>query len=431
MNLVKLAWKNSVNRPLNLIMSIILFGLGAGLITFLFLINHQLKEKFDKNLAEIDLVVGAKGSPLQMILCSMYHIDNPTGNIAIEKARPLLREGHPLIKTAIPLSLGDSYKAFRIVGTNKEILSLYGAQVGEGKLWEKDFEVVIGSAVASETGLKLGSSFHSSHGFADDEDLAHDHLSFLVTGILQESGTVLDQLILTNTASIWLVHDHGEQADATSMEAHSESDTSHVHALAENHVHDNSNADLLNHPDKEITSILVQYKSRTNFQALNFGRNINENTDMQAASPAIEINRLYSMMGVGTDALQSLAILIALVSALSIFISLLKSMRERKYELALIRVMGAGRGALFSLIILEGLFLALIGWVVGAVLSHSAMEWMATYLKEDFRYQFTGWIWLEEEYWILMVSVVLGVIAAVIPAWQAAKTDIHTTLAEK
>ncbi len=430
MNLVRLAWKNSIKRPLNLVMSVVLFGLGAGLISFLFLINHQLKEKFDRNLAEIDLVVGAKGSPLQLILCSMYHIDNPTGNIPIEQAKPLLRDGHPLIKKAIPLSLGDNYKSFRIVGTNKDILALYGAQLADGKLWEKDFEVVIGKAVADETGLVLGSTFHSSHGFADDEDLAHDHLSFQVTGILNESGTVLDQLILTNTASIWLVHDHNEPADTALVTT--PTDSSHLHhAHGEDHSHDNSNADLLNHPDKEITSVLVQYRSRTNFQALNFGRNINENTDLQAASPAIEINRLYSMMGVGTDALQSLAILIALVSAFSIFLSLLKSMRERKYELALIRVMGARRGELFRLIILEGLFLALIGWLFGTLLSHASMEWMASYLKDDFRYQFTGWIWLDEEIWILLVSLLLGVLAAILPAIQAAKTDIHTTLAEK
>lgn len=430
MNLVTLAWKNSVNRPLNLLMSIILFALGVGLISFLLLINHQLKEKFDKNLAEIDLVVGAKGSPLQLILCSMYHIDNPTGNVPIEKARPILRAGHPLIKTAIPLSLGDNYKSFRIVGTNHDILPLYGATLAEGKLWQEDLDVVMGQSAARETGLKIGDTFHSSHGFADDEDLAHDHTSFRVTGVLNESGTVLDQLILTNTASIWMVHDHQEGAADPAQDAHEHGDISQASAEVQ-HNHNNSNADLLTHPDKEITSILVQYKSRTNFQALNFGRNINENTELQAASPAIEINRLYSMLGIGTDALYSLALLIAFVSALSIFISLFKSMKERKYELALIRVMGAGRSTVFSLILLEGLFLSFMGWLAGLVISHGAMQWMSAYLLEDFRYRFTGWLWVPEETWIFLFSLTLGLIAALIPAIQAARTDIHTTLAEK
>ena len=188
---------------------------------------------------------------------------------------------------------------------------------------------------------------------------------------------------------------------------------------------------MLHHTDQEITSVLIQYKNKTNFQALNFGRNINENTEMQAASPAIEINRLYSMMGVGTDALRILAILIAVVSALSIFISLFKSMRERKYELALLRVMGAGMLKVFALIIIEGLILAGIGFVIGSLMSHIGMEVIAKYLKADFRYSFTGWSWIREEWFILIVSLLLGFIASFIPALQAAKTDINKTLSER
>jgi len=425
MSILQLAWRNIIKNPLNLLMSIILFGLGVGLISFLLLFNSQLKEKFDKNLAEIDLVVGAKGSPLQMILCSMYHIDNPTGNIPIKKAAPLLKDLHPLIKKAIPLSLGDNFKSFRIVGTNHDLVDLYNGKLNDGALWTKDFEVTIGRSVADDTGLKVGDKFVSSHGFNEDDDMSHDHSSFMVAGILEGTGSVLDQLILTNTATIWLVHEHEE---AGVEEEAGQTHEGHDHS---DHSHDNSNADLLNHPEQEITSVLIQYKSRTNFQALNFGRNINENSDMQAASPAIEINRLYNMIGVGTDALRSLAILIAIVSALSIFISLFKSMRERKYELALIRVLGAGQVKVFALIILEGLILALIGFVIGTILSHIGMELVAKHLKADFRYSFTGWKWLAEEWIVFGVALVLGFVAALIPAIQAAKTDINKTLSEK
>lgn len=429
MSIIQLAWRNIVKNPLNLLLSIILFGLGVGLISFLLLFNTQLKEKFDKNLAEIDLVVGAKGSPLQMILCSMYHIDNPTGNIPIKNAAPLLRAGHPLIKKAIPLSLGDNYKSYRIVGTNHDLVALYGGAVAQGDLWSKDFEVTIGKAVADDTGLKIGDKFFSSHGFEDDEDLAHENAGFTVVGILDGTGSVLDQLVLTNTATIWLVHDHQEEGNDT---AHTEEEHIHTQNVGDSaQAHDNSNEDLLGHPEEAITSVLIQYKSRTNFQALNFGRNINENTEMQAASPAIEINRLYNMIGVGTEALRTLAFLIAFVSALSIFISLFKSMRERKYELALLRVMGASRFKVFALIILEGLMLAVIGFLVGSLLCHIGMELMAGYLKSSYRYSFTGWRFLPEEWWILGISLLLGLVAAIIPAIQAANTDINKTLSEK
>jgi putative ABC transport system permease protein len=424
--MIRLAWKNIIHHPLNLILSIILFGLGVGLISFLLLFNDQLKDKFDKNLAGIDLVIGAKGSPLQLILCSMYHIDNPTGNLQIGEAIPLLKSSHPLIKKAIPLSLGDNYKSYRIVGTNKDILDLYGASLGEGQLWKEDMEVTIGSNVASETGLKIGQLFVSSHGFVDDNDLAHAESKFVVKGILKPTGSVLDQLILTNTATIWKVHDHEGGASGEAEEDHH-----HATDTISMHTHDNSNTDLINHPDKEITSILIQYKNKTNFQALNFGRNINENTEMQAASPAIEMNRLYSMIGIGTDALRALAFLIAFVSGLSIFISLYKSMKERKYELALMRVMGARKKTLFTLILMEGIIMALIGWVIGTVLCHLGMYIMSDFLKDGFRYNFTAWKWLPEHWIVLAVSIVLGIVAAIIPAIQAMNTDINKTLAEK
>lgn len=427
MQYLRLAAKNLFYKPLNLALSLILFALGVGLISFLLLFNSQLKEKFDANLAGINLVIGAKGSPLQLILCNMYHIDNPTGNIKIKDAKPFLNPRHPLIKMAVPLSLGDNYRSFRIVGTNHDILKLYGVQLGEGNLWKKDLEVTIGATVAKKSGLKIGDSFVSSHGFDEDPDLAHDHAKFVVTGILKGSGTVVDQLILTNTASIWEMHAHEEGAE----DAH---DHEHDHTAADSldqHVHDNSNTDLLAHPEEQITSILVQYKSANNYQALNMPRAINENTAMQAASPAYEINKLYDMIGTGTETIRYIALLIAIVSLISIFISLYQSMKQRKYELALLRVMGSSRAGLFFLILLEGIGIAFLGWLTGTLLSHVGMMVLGHYLTEDFGYDFQAWVLLKEEWYLFFIALGLGIVAALVPALKAAGTDINQTLGEK
>lgn len=417
MSVLKLAWKNIVSNPLNLLLSIILFGLGIGLISFLMLLNTQLSENFEKNLADIDLVIGAKGSPLQMILCSMYHIDNPTGNIKVDEAKAFLNPGHPLLDMSVPLSLGDSYKRHRIVGTNDGILELYNAQLDQGKLWAQDLDVTIGAGVARATGLKIGDSFKSSHGFDDDADLAHDHSAFKVVGVLKPSGSVVDQLILTNPSTVWAVHDHV----AEDHEGHDHAHTPPVR----------SNEELLQHPEKDITSLLIRYKDRTNYRTLSLPRAINENTDMQAASPPYEINKLYSLIGVGTDAIRWLAILIALVSAISIFISLYKSMKERKYELSLIRVMGGSRGTLFMLIVIEGIILSIIGFVVGMIISHGGMEIMSKFLQSSYRYDFTGWRVIPGDAWLFVGSIALGIVAALIPAYQASYTDIHKALSEK
>jgi putative ABC transport system permease protein len=132
MNLLTLSWKNLTNKPLPMVLNVVLFALGVGLISLLLLLNQQLQDKFDKNLAGIDLVISAKGSPLQLILSSMYHIDAPTGNISVGEARAFLRPGHPFIESATPLSLGDSYKGYRIVGTDATFPALYEAVIREG-----------------------------------------------------------------------------------------------------------------------------------------------------------------------------------------------------------------------------------------------------------------------------------------------------------
>ena len=445
MKILKLAYKNIIHNPLNLILSIILFGLGIGLINFLFLFNAQLKSKFDSNLAEIDLVIGAKGSPLQMILSSMYHIDNPTGNIRIGEAKAFLNPKHPLIKAAVPLSLGDSYKSYRIVGSTDSLLSFYGAELEDGKLYNKNFEVTIGKVVSDDTGLQIGDKFTSSHGFNDDKDLAHDDAAFEVVGILKGTGNVIDQLIVTNPSTVWNVHDHDVEVGGNKENKPQEDDDHAGHNHDEDghdgHSHDeedhatipyaHTNQDLLKYPDKDITSILIKFKSRTNFQSLSMPRAINENTDMQAASPAIEINRLYSMIGVGREMIKWLAFLIAFISAVSIFIVLYKSMRERKYELALIRVMGGSRSSLFQLIIFEGMILTGIGFLVGILLSHVGMEVLANSLKSSYKYSFSGFYFMNTELILFGVSLLIGVVASLIPAIKAAKTDIHSTLTEK
>ncbi|MEL7252267.1 MAG: FtsX-like permease family protein [Bacteroidota bacterium] len=463
MNLLRLSWKNLTFKPLSMLLSITLFALGVGLISLLFLLQHQLQDKFEKNLAGVDLVIGAKGSPLQLILSSMYHVDAPTGNVELGAVKPFLNPKHPLIETAIPLSMGDSYRTFRIVGTTNDILGMYEAELAEGKAWERNFEVTIGSKVAREAGLRMGDSFSSSHGFLEDDNLGHDHTDFKVVGILKTSGTVLDQLILTTNQSYWLTHEHGTAptpASAQEEEEHDhEGDDHEGHDHGDEHDHEGHDHEGHDHGDehdheghdheghdhgeehvgaipkplmeepaeKQITAVLVQFKGR-NYQALNMQRSINENTEMQAATPAIEINRLYSLMDSGEQALRILAIVIIIVSALSIFISLLSSLRERKYELALMRVMGSSHSRLFLLILFEGLILALLGWALGFLVSHGSMQIFAGQLAEAYGYDFSGWIFLPQEWLVLFGSLALGILAAILPAMKAGQTDISETL---
>lgn len=472
MNIWKLSWKNLWAKPLHNLMSVLLIALSTALLVFILLFNHQFNKGLTNNLAGVDLILGAKGSPLQLVLNSMYHIDAPTGNIPLEAAGPFLNPGHPLLAKAVPLSLGDSYGAFRIVGTTPSILPFYGVKSIDGELFEKDFEVVAGSRAAEKMHLHIGDTFFSTHGLEDNPDLAHDHgAPFVVKGILAPSGTVLDQLFLCTPATVWKVHEHEALPDSTSVDslpvqdgahnheeehdhddAHHQGDNDehggeHDHAHDHKHVHskpvyksvdtvkcqqltDTIVSHLRASGDKEITSILLQFKNRTSLQSLNLLRNINVNTDMMAASPAIEINRLYSMLGSGTKALQYMAYLIALVGAISVFISLFTSLNDRKYEMAIMRVSGATPGKLLTMILGEGLWIAILGCVIGLILGHGAMTLAGKVLEEGYRYPFTGMIWLREEYFIVIGTLLIGIIAACIPAFRGSKINIHSVLAK-
>ena len=206
MNLLSLSWKNLAAKPLSTALSLILLMLGVSIISLLLLLDKQLQNTFDKNVRGIDMVVGAKGSPLQVILASVYHIDSPTGNIPLEEAEMLIK--NPLVEKAIPLAYGDNYGGYRILGTDTSYVNHYGGELAEGELWEKDFEVTFGSLIAKRLGLTVGSTFFSSHGVSGNMGDVHEDNTYVVKGIFKPSGTVLDQLLISNFSSFLRSHDH-------------------------------------------------------------------------------------------------------------------------------------------------------------------------------------------------------------------------------
>jgi putative ABC transport system permease protein len=443
MNLFNLSWKNIKIKPLSTLLSLVLFGLGVGIITILMLLNQQLQEKFEDNLAGIDMVVGAKGSPLQLILSSIYHVDYPTGNISLREAE--LLEKHPqfkhMIERTIPMGLGDSYKGFRVVGTEHSYAELYKGEVATGKLWEKDLEVTLGAKVAQTLGLKVGDTFASSHGFMDDEH-QHDENPMKVVSILKKSNSVLDQLILTNINTIRLVHvkpemefDEDEFDEEDLVDTHenhdNEAEHHHDHSEHDHEAHDHEKTEQVidkDDPMQGLTSVLVFFKTpMAHVMIPNF---INQNTKMQTAVPAFETNRLYEMMGVGTDALEVLAYVIIFISGLSVFISLFNSLKDRKYELALMRVMGGSRLKLFFLIVLEGLVIAFLGYVIGWFLSHFGMQLFSGMAEDSYQYSFDGWRFMFEEIYIFIGALAIGILAAIIPALMVYKSDISNTLSK-
>lgn len=392
----KISWKSIWSKPLNAALNILLVAFGTAILTVLLLASTQIEDKLSKNSKDIDLVVGAKGSPLQLILSSIYYIDFPTGNIPMSEAKKLMR--NPFVKRAVPLALGDNYNGVRIVGTDSNYISLYGLKLQEGKFWEADMEATIGSSVAQMHHLKVGDTFFGGHGLTEmnDEHKAH---AYKVVGILAPQQNVTDNLILTGIGSVWKMHGDEGQGE-------------------EEHDHDQ---------DREYTSLLIQYRSP--MAVAMFPMMVNQTTNMQAASPAQESTRLFSLIGVGVDTLQWFAVLIMLIAAISVFVNLYNSLKERRYDLAIMRTLGASKAKLFSLIILEGLILTSIGAIIGVALGHAVLQLIGTY-QESSQAKMTGSFFIKEEFYLLGAGLMVGVLAAVIPAVQAYRSNISKILGE-
>lgn len=408
MNLFRISWSNLKDKPLSSFLSGLLMTFGITIISLLLLLNKQLDDQFRKNIKGIDMVLGAKGSPLQLILSSIYQIDSPTGNIPLEEAEKLTR--NPMIKNAIPLSMGDNYRSFRIVGTNKKYLDHFGATVGQGRLFQGDLETVIGPRVAEVAGLKIGDTFSGSHGL-DAEGEVHTDTKYKVVGILNPSNTVADQLILTPLSSVWAIHEHHEEHG----EEHHEEGEAH-----ESEEHEEA--------PREITSMLIQFR---NPLGMMIARGINTNSKFQAALPNIEINRLFSLLGVGVETLRGLAVVIMLISGISVFVSLYNSLKERKYEMALMLSMGATRVQLFSMLLLEGLVLALIGFGLGILLSRVGLWLFSNSISSEYHYNLAAFSILPEEWILLGIAVLIGLLAAALPALGVYRMNISRTLAEE
>ena len=410
MNIFRLGWSNLIAKPLTATMSLLLLALGVSIISLLLLLNDQLTQNFNRNIKGINMVVGAKGSPLQVILSSVYHIGNPTGNIPLAEANQLTK--NPMVKKAIPLAYGDYYQGYRILGTEHQYLDHYEGEMGEGRKWEAEFEVVIGSAVAERLELSLGQSFYGSHGTAAAEDTSnvHKEAAYVVVGVLKPSGSVIDQLIMTGVESVWGIHaDHG-----------GEEEDHHDHEEGEEHDHEEE--------DKEITALLLELKP---IGIVMLPRMINEGTSMQAALPAVEIsNLLKKLLPIAINTGRGIAIAIMIISAISVFISLYNSLKDRKYELALMRSMGASRGQLFFLVVLEGFMLAAIGVVLGLLASRLGMYLLNLLVIDSYHYDFSGVGFLAAEGWLALATLGIGLLAAAFPGFQAFELNISETLAE-
>ena len=373
-------------------MSILLMILGVTIITLSVLVNQITKNTFTKNNPNLDVVVGAKGSPLQLVLSSIHHIDIPTGNISYKNAKKIMK--HPAIKFGVPISLGDNFQNYRIVGTNKKFLKLYDAELEIGSIWEKPMQSVIGSNVANFTKLKIDKFFVGSHGLIDTGDI-HSEQPYKVVGILKKTGTILDNLIITSLDSVW-------------------------------NLHSNQNDILKNSDNLEVTALLLKYKNKTS--VFSFPRLINKNTSMQAASPNLEISKLFKLTGEAHKIINYLSIIIVSLSFAGILFTLLNNINERKYDLAILRTLGFTRERIFSIILIEGMTISILGSFIGLILGgivYKCIEFFSLLGRNIVTGQLN---FIYEILTIWFVILIISFLTCLIPGIKVYKQNIRNTL---
>ena len=373
-------------------MSILLMILGVTIITLSVLVNQITKNTFTKNNPNLDVVVGAKGSPLQLVLSSIHHIDIPTGNISYKNAKKIMK--HPAIKFGVPISLGDNFQNYRIVGTDKKFLKLYDAELEIGSMWEKPMQSVIGSNVANFTQLKIDKFFVGSHGLIDTGDI-HSEQPYKVVGILKKTGTILDNLIITSLDSVW-------------------------------NLHSNQNDILKNSDSLEVTALLLKYKNKTS--VFSFPRLINKNTSMQAASPNLEISKLFKLTGEAHKIINYLSIIIVSLSFAGILFTLLNNINERKYDLAILRTLGFTRERIFSIILIEGMTISILGSFIGLILGgivYKCIEFFSLLGRNIVTGQLN---FIYEILTIWFVILIISFLTCLIPGIKVYKQNIRNTL---
>lgn len=389
--MIRLAWRYLWSSPLTTALNLLLLTLGLSAVTFVLRASAQVESGLRRDLAGIDLVVGAKGSPMQIMLAGVFHLDAPTGNIPLATLELLQKQ--PLVAQAVPLSLGDSFQGFRIVGTTPEYMDLYGAKISSGAVWTKPMQAVVGAEVARVGGLKVGDRFSGSHGLAGGGE--HGDHPFEVVGVLAESGSVLDRLVLTDLASVWEVH--GEHHGA-----HGEDEA------------------------REITLALVRYRSPVGAAML--PRWVNAQQGLQSAAPALETARLMRLVGAGTEVLRGFGIVLLIAAGLSVWVALLHAVRARQGDLAMLRMLGAPARRVAMLIALEALLLAALAAVLGLAAGHGLVALLERLLAERQSLRLGPLGFSEAEWLVPLLAGGLALLSAAWPAWRAYRLDVTTLL---
>jgi putative ABC transport system permease protein len=407
---LSLAWKSARNRKVTAILTILTVAISVILLLGVERIRTEAKSSFANTISGTDLIVGGRSGQVNLLLYSVFRIGNATNNIDWRSYQEFSQ--HRSVDWAIPISLGDSHKGFRVMGTNHSYFEhyRYGKKQNlafiDGQEFNSLFEAVIGADVAKKLGYQIGTEIIIAHGISDVGFSRHDNLPFKVVGILAPTGTPVDKTVHVSLEAIEAIHVGWESGANLGNNPTAEQ-------LAE-----------LNFQPKQITAMLVGLKSKIQTFALQRQINTYNKEPLSAILPGVALHELWGMMSVAEQALMAVSVFVVIAGLLGMLSSLLTSLQERRREMAILRAMGARPRHVFSLLILEASALTFIGLIVGVLGLYTLLAIAAPIIQQNYGINLTMMTLSHYELSLLAMVQGAGTVIGFIPALRAYKQSL-------
>ncbi|HCE3708349.1 TPA: ABC transporter permease [Vibrio parahaemolyticus] len=407
---IKLAWKSLMNRKATAVLTIMTVAISVILLLGVERIRTQAKDSFANTISGTDLIVGGRSGQVNLLLYSVFRIGNATNNIDWKSYQEFSQ--HRAVDWAIPISLGDSHKGFRVMGTNHSYFEhyKYGSKqpltFSKGKDFNGLFETVLGSDVAKQLGYQIGSEIIIAHGISDVGFSRHDKLPFKVVGILAPTGTPVDKTVHVSLEAIEAIHvgwESGARLGPT------------------------PDAKVLQERDfqpKQITAMLVGLKSRIQTFALQRQINNYPKEPLSAIMPGVALHELWGMMSVAEQALMAVSGFVVIAGLLGMLSSLLTSLQERRREMAILRAMGARPRHVFSLLISEASLLTAAGIVTGVLGLYAILALLQPLIQQHYGINLTLSTLSAYEWMLLSFVQCAGIVIGFIPAFRAYRQSL-------
>ena len=398
-------------HALSTLITILSTALACGLVMSVFSVARQSQDAFAGGPIGFDAVLGARGSPLQLVLNSVFHLETSPGNISWSSYEELRADRR--VALAVPYAVGDNWHGYRIVGTTPELFTQAEGSVAPrpregGRVFDPTRrEAVIGSTVADRTGLGVGSSFHPTHGIVDDERHAHDE-EYVVVGVLETTNSPSDRVVWIPIEGVFRMSGHVLRGTGESFEAQP------GQAIADEH--------------KEVSAVMLRLKSpQSGFQ---LGQKYNrKGSEATLAWPIAQVmTELFDKLGWVHRVLELVAYLVVAVAAGSILASLYNTMNERRREFAILRALGAKRRTVFAVIVMESATIAFFGALLGYAVYAAILATTASIVRERTGVALELWSGHPALVWTPLGMLLLGALAGLIPAWKAYATDVADNL---